>query len=122
MCLEGFNPSFLRKSFTNSSFASVSCVVPDFETRTKRLFDGSTDAITALASSGSTLEINFAFIFILLFFTAHSSSARYIARGPRSEPPIPICTTVVNFSPFAFATEPECTLSAKEAIASFWDL
>jgi glucose-6-phosphate isomerase len=36
--------------------------------------------------------------------------------GPRSLPPIPICTTVVNFSPAAFVISPACTLFANSAM------
>jgi hypothetical protein len=35
MCFDGFNPAFSKKPFTKSSFARVSCVVPDLETKTK---------------------------------------------------------------------------------------
>ena len=52
----------------------------------------------------------------LLFALAQFSRARYIARGPKSEPPIPIWQTVVYFSPFSFTSFPECTEDAKSAI------
>ena len=78
------------KSFTNDSFVSVSSVVPDLETRMKIVCARSREATTAAPSSGSTLEMNFASILKVLFAFAQFSRARYIARGPRSEPPIPI--------------------------------
>lgn len=84
--------------------------------RTKMEWATSTEFNTAAASSGSTLLMNFASILNVLFFFAQFSSAKYIARGPRSLPPIPIWTTVVNFSPAAFVISPACTLFAKSAI------
>ena len=47
------------------------------------------------------------------FSFAQFSSAKYIARGPRSLPPIPIWTTVVNFSPAAFVISPSVYLIGK---------
>ena len=65
-------------------------VVPDFETRMKMECSTSTELSTADASSGSTLLMNFASILKLPVLCAQFSRARYIALGPRSEPPIPI--------------------------------
>ena len=75
-------------------------------------------AITVAPSSGSTFEIKAAFILRQLFVRAHCSKAKYIARGPKSEPPIPICTTAVKGSPAALQISPLCTLWAKSAMAS----
>ena len=116
MCFAGLRPAFLRASFTNDSFVSVSSVVPDLETRMKSEWARSIDLRTAAASSGSTFEMNLASSLNLPFAFAQFSSARYMARGPRSLPPIPIWTTVVNFSPLAFAILPSCTFSANSAI------
>ena len=60
--------------------------------------------------------MNFASILKVLFTFAQFSNAKYIARGPKSLPPMPICTTVVNFSPAAFVISPLCTLFARSAI------
>ena len=90
MCFAGSKPAFLMKSFTKDSFVSVSSVVPLFETRIKIVCAISIVEITPAASSGSTLEMNFASILNVLFAFAQFSNARYIARGPKSEPPIPI--------------------------------
>ena len=90
MCLDASKPAFFRASFTKDSFVSVSRVVPDLETSTKIECATSIEFKTAAASSGSTLLMNFASILNVLFFLAQFSSARYIARGPRSLPPIPI--------------------------------
>ena len=73
------------------------------------------DFSTAAASSGSTLLMKRASSLRAPFCFAHCSRARYMARGPRSLPPMPICTTVVNFSPLALAIAPLWTLSAKSA-------
>ncbi len=106
MCFDGSSFCFLRMSFTKDSFVSVSRVVPLFETRMKIVFEQSIEAVTEAASSGSTLEIKWASILNVLFAFAQFSSARYIARGPKSEPPIPIWQTVVYFSPFSFKIFP----------------
>ena len=90
MCFETSQPAFLIASFTKDSFVRVSSVVPDFETRMKIVLEISIEARTDAASSGSTFEIKFADILNVLFAFAQFSRARYIARGPRSEPPIPI--------------------------------
>ena len=116
MCLEASSPAFFSASFTNDSLVNVSSVVPDFDTSTKIECATSIELSTAAASSGSTLLMNLASILNVSFFLAQFSSARYIARGPRSLPPIPICTTVVNFSPASFVISPACTLFAKSAI------
>ena len=62
----------------------------DFDTNTNTACATSVEANTAAASSGSTLLMNFASILKVPFFFAQFSSARYIARGPKSLPPIPI--------------------------------
>jgi len=115
MCLEGFRPAFVSASFTNASLVRVSRVVPDLDTTINSACARSTDARTAAASSGSTLLMNFASILKVLLAFAQFSNAIYKARGPRSLPPIPICTTVVNFSPASFTISPACTLLAKSA-------
>ena len=90
MCLEGLSPAFFNASLTNDSLVRVSSVVPDLETSTNIECATSVEASTAAASSGSTLLMNLASILNALFFLAQFSSAMYIARGPRSLPPIPI--------------------------------
>ena len=109
MCFEGFNPASVKKSFTSSSFASVSCVVPDLDTKINSVRDKSFthEVSTWEASSGSTFEIKYASAFFVPCAFAHSSNARYNARGPKSEPPMPICTTVVKVSPFSLVIFPE---------------
>jgi hypothetical protein len=70
-------------SLTKLSLARVSWVVPDLDTRIKRVLSKSTVPRMALASSGSTLEINFAWSlssFWCLFEPA-LQGARYIALG-----------------------------------------
>ena len=103
MCLDGSSPASFSAFYTNVSLVSVSSVVPDFETSTNRLCFRSIDFSTFAASLGSTLLIKRASSRNAPFSLAQFSSARYMARGPRSLPPIPICTTVVNFSPSALA-------------------
>ena len=106
----------LKSLFSRFDSETVQSVVPDFDTSTKIECATSIELSTAAASSGSTLLMNLASILNVSFFLAQFSSARYIARGPRSLPPIPICTTVVNFSPAPFVISPACTLFAKSAI------
>ena len=60
------------------------------ETTMKIAWGISTFSSTAEASSGSTLLMNFASIFRFPVTRAQFSSAMYRARGPRSDPPIPI--------------------------------
>ena len=93
MCFETSRPAFFMKSFTKDSFVKVSSVVPDFETRIKIVCARSSFSTTAAPSSGSTFEIKYASILNLPFAFAQFSSARYIALGPKSEPPIPIWQT-----------------------------
>ena len=54
---------------------------------------------TADASSGSTLEMKPVFSFSVPSAAAAVSRAKQSARGPRSEPPIPIWTTFSNGLP-----------------------
>ena len=118
ICLAGLSPAFLSASLTKDSLVSVSSVVPDLDTSINNEWATSIEASMADASSGSTLLMNLASILNVLFFLAQFSSAMYIARGPKSLPPIPICTTVVNFSPAALVISPLCTLLANSAIRS----
>ena len=118
ICLDGSRPFFCRASFTNASFVRVSRVVPDLETRMNIARDTSVAFSTPAASSGSTLLIKRASILNVPFFFAQFSSAMYIARGPRSLPPMPICTAQVNVSPLSFTIFPLCTSSANLRIFS----
>ena len=81
---------FFSASITKDWLVSVSSVVPDLETRINREWAISMVARTPDASSGSTLLMNFASILKVPLVFAQFSSARYMARGPRSEPPMPI--------------------------------
>ena len=116
MCLEASRPALASASLTKDSLVSVSSVVPDLETSTNSACATSILLSTPAASSGSTLLTNSAFILSVPLTLAQFSSARYIARGPRSLPPMPICTTVVNFSPAALVISPACTLRASSAM------
>ena len=112
----GSSPAFTRASFTNASLVSVSSVVPDFETRMNKEWATSMVLSTFTASSGSTLLMKRASIFRAPSARAQFSSARYTARGPKSLPPMPICTTVVKASPDALVISPACTLPANSSI------
>ena len=121
MCFEASRPAFFSASFTKASLVRVSRVVPDLDTSTNREWATSILLSTLAASSGSTLLMKRASSFRVLFCLAHCSRARYMARGPRSLPPMPICTTVVNFSPAALAISPLCTFLANSAAFCCWD-
>ena len=73
-CFAGSTP--LSDEVTSIWFVSVSSVVPDFETRTKSVVSGSMVPITAAASSGSTLEMNFALRCFTGELLMYSASAR----------------------------------------------
>ena len=100
---------------TKLSLVRVSSVVPDLDTSTNREWATSMVFSTLAASSGSTFEMKRASILRVPLARAQFSRARYMARGPRSLPPMPICTTVVNFSPAALVISPAWTLLANAA-------
>ncbi len=98
----GSRPARSRAAHTSRSLVRVSRVVPLLLTMFTRVRDRSSPCSTSAASSGSTLAMKRA----ERPSTACALRARYRARGPRSEPPMPTCTMVVKDCPRALTSRP----------------
>ena len=89
------------------ALASVSCVVNVFDTTTKSVVAGSRPDNARVRCSGSTFETN-----ATSMASVPAGSASQTRRGPRSEPPMPIWTTVRNGSPVAPLRRPSRNVPA----------
>ena len=75
------------------AFIRVSCVVKDLDTTTTKVLRGSSPSSASLIDAPSTFSAKRKSS-LALPLAANASATR---RGPRSEPPIPIWTTALNF-------------------------
>jgi hypothetical protein len=101
------------QSRARRAFVRVSSVVKVLDATTTSVVSGSRSFVFAARSKGSMLETNRA----EMPASAYGSRAAETIAGPRSDPPIPMFTTVSTFLPVMPVHSPERTRSAKAAMA-----